>query len=78
VFYNGYAGDKTKTVRIGNVSKEVEQFVSMAEEALDRGIAQAIAGNRIGDISHAIEVHAKKQMRYFEKFCWTWDQQKFA
>ncbi|MDR1891021.1 MAG: type I methionyl aminopeptidase [Puniceicoccales bacterium] len=60
VFYNGYAGDNTKTVRIGNVSKEVERFVRVAEEALDLGIAQATAGNRIGDISHAIEVHAQK------------------
>jgi methionyl aminopeptidase len=60
VFYGGYAGDNTKTVRIGNVSKEVDQFVRVAEEALDLGIAQAIAGNKIGDISHAIEKHAKK------------------
>ncbi|MDR2779057.1 MAG: type I methionyl aminopeptidase [Puniceicoccales bacterium] len=60
VFYNGYVGDNTRTVRIGNVSKEVDQFVRVAEEALDLGIAQAVAGNRIGDISHAIEAHAKK------------------
>ncbi|MDR0741889.1 MAG: type I methionyl aminopeptidase [Puniceicoccales bacterium] len=60
VFYNGYVGDNTKTVRIGNVSKEVDRFVRVAEEALELGIAQAIAGNRVGDISHAIEKHAKK------------------
>ncbi|MDR2432867.1 MAG: type I methionyl aminopeptidase [Puniceicoccales bacterium] len=60
VFYDGYVGDNTRTVRIGNVSKEVDRFVRVAEEALELGIAQAIAGNRVGDISHAIEKHAKK------------------
>jgi methionyl aminopeptidase len=60
VFYDGYVGDNTSTVRIGNVSKEVDRFVRVAEEALDFGIAQAVAGNQVGDISHAIEKHAKK------------------
>ncbi|MDR2603440.1 MAG: type I methionyl aminopeptidase [Puniceicoccales bacterium] len=60
VFYNGYVGDNTKTVRIGNVSKEVDRFVRVSEEALELGIAQAISGNIVGNISHAIEEHAKK------------------
>ncbi|MDR2737768.1 MAG: type I methionyl aminopeptidase [Puniceicoccales bacterium] len=60
VFYNGYVGDNTRTVRVGNVSKEVDAFIKAAEDALFIGIAQAVAGNRIGDISHAIESHAKK------------------
>ncbi|MDR1432913.1 MAG: type I methionyl aminopeptidase [Puniceicoccales bacterium] len=59
-FYDGYVGDNTRTVRIGSVSKEVDNFVSVAEEALFLGAAQALAGNRVGDISNAIETHAKK------------------
>jgi methionyl aminopeptidase len=59
-FYNGYVGDTTKTVCIGKVSSGVSDFVRVAEEALFIGIDKAIAGNRVGDISHAIEMHAKK------------------
>jgi methionyl aminopeptidase len=58
VFYRGYVGDNTKTVCIGNVSEAVDTFVRVAEEALYLGIEQAVAGNRVGDISHAIETHA--------------------
>jgi methionyl aminopeptidase len=52
VFYNRYAGENTKTVRIGNVSKEIDQFVRTIEEVLGLGVGQAIASNRVGDISH--------------------------
>ncbi|MDR1595533.1 MAG: type I methionyl aminopeptidase [Puniceicoccales bacterium] len=59
-FYRGYVGDNTRTVRVGNVSKEVDSFVKVTEEALSLGIEQAKDGNRVGDISHAIEMHAKR------------------
>jgi methionyl aminopeptidase len=49
-----------KTVRIGNVSKEVDKFVKVVRNSLSLGIAQAITGNGIRDISNAIETHAKK------------------
>ena len=60
VFYNGYVGDITRTVRIGKVSDEAERLAKVTEEALLLGIGQAVAGNKIGDISHAIEMHALK------------------
>ncbi|MDR3144218.1 MAG: type I methionyl aminopeptidase [Puniceicoccales bacterium] len=60
IFYNGYVGDTTRTVRIGNVSDEVDRFITVAEEALLLGIERAVGGNRVGDISNAIEKHAKK------------------
>lgn len=52
---NGYMGDNTKTFRIGKVSDEAERLLKTTEEALYKGIAQAVAGNRIGDISNAIQ-----------------------
>lgn len=53
--YNGYHGDNAFTFKVGNVSKDVEQLLETTEKALYCGIAQAVVGNRIGDISHAIE-----------------------
>lgn len=54
---NGYMGDNTKTFRIGKVPDEAERLLKATEEALYKGIAQAVAGNRIGDISSAIQSH---------------------
>jgi methionyl aminopeptidase len=59
-FCNGYVGDNARTVRMGNVSEAASRLIGVAEEALLSGIGSAIAGNRIGDISNAVEKHAKK------------------
>lgn len=56
---NGYMGDNTKTFRIGKVPDEAERLLKATEEALYKGIAQAVAGNRIGDISSAIQSHVE-------------------
>ncbi len=56
---DGFMGDNTKTFRVGKVSEEAERLMKFTEEALYKGIEQAVAGNRIGDISHAIETHVK-------------------
>lgn len=55
VKYKGYIGDNARTVIVGNTSMENERLVDTTREALERGIAQAIKGNRVGDISHAIQ-----------------------
>lgn len=54
---NGFMGDNTKTFRIGKVSDDAERIMKATEEALYKGIEQAVAGNRIGDISNAIQTH---------------------
>ena len=55
LFYNGFVGDNTRTVLIGNVSPQVLRLVETSKEALRCGIAAAKSGNRVGDISHAIQ-----------------------
>ncbi len=55
VVYNGYIGDTARTILIGPVAPEVELLVRTAEEALVKGIAEAKPGNRVGDISYAIQ-----------------------
>ncbi len=56
---NGFMGDNTKTFMVGKVSEEAERLMKYTEEALYKGIEQAVAGNRIGDISHAIQTHVE-------------------
>ncbi len=54
-FYNGYHGDNAYTFKVGEVSKELEKLLETTQKALYSGISQAIVGNRIGDISSAVE-----------------------
>lgn len=53
----GYHGDAAITIPIGNVSEEVQQLLKATEDSLYAGIEQAVPGNYLGDISHAIEKH---------------------
>lgn len=62
--YEGYQGDNARTFKVGTVSPEAERLLKVTEEALYKGIEQAVAGNRIGDISHAVQTHCE-QNGYF-------------
>lgn len=57
---NGYYGDAAITVPVGEVDAQVQQLLDITEQSLYKGIEQAIAGNRLGDISHAVQAHAEK------------------
>lgn len=57
VFYNGYYGDAAKTYKVGTISQEAELLLKVTEESLFKGISQCVEGNRISDISHAVESH---------------------
>ena len=54
---NGFMGDNTKTFAIGRVSDDAQRLMKATEEALYKGIEQAVAGNRVGDISNAVQTH---------------------
>lgn len=54
VYKDGFYGDAARTYRVGKISKETRNLLSVTKEALDRGIAQARDGARVGDISFAI------------------------
>lgn len=64
---DGYMGDNTKTFRIGEVSEETEKLLQATEEALYKGIEQAVMGNRIGDISNAVQTHVEGSGYYVVK-----------
>ncbi len=59
VCYRGYYGDGATTVAVGRVDKRVEELLKVTEEALYRGIEAARVGNRVGDISHAVQSHVE-------------------
>jgi methionyl aminopeptidase len=58
--YNGYVGDNAFTVPVSPVPAEVKKLLRVTREALDLGIKAAQVGNRIGDISSAIQTHVEK------------------
>ena len=57
---NGYNGDAAITVGVGEIDAEVQQLMDVTEKALYKGIEQAIAGNRLYDISHAVQAYSEK------------------
>ena len=56
---NGYYGDSARTFAVGEVSAEVRRLMQVTQEALLEGVARARGGNRVGDISHAIQTHVE-------------------
>ncbi len=60
VLKNGYYGDHAYTFAVGEVTPEVQRLLDVTKESLYIGIEQFKAGNRIGDISWAIQNHAEK------------------
>ncbi|WP_409304357.1 type I methionyl aminopeptidase [Peribacillus sp. SCS-155] len=59
VNHNGALADSAWTYKVGTVSEEIERLLSVTKESLYRGIEQAVIGNRIGDIGHAIQSYAE-------------------
>ena len=57
VFLNGYHADSAYTYSIGEVSPEVLGLLRETKAALYKGIEKAVSGNRVGDISYAIQNH---------------------
>lgn len=56
---NGYFGDAAKTFPVGTVSDEALRLLKVTEESLMAGIAMAVAGNRLTDISHAVQSYVE-------------------
>ena len=57
---HGWYGDAARTFAVGDVSDEASRLMRVTEEALGLGAAQARAGNRVGDISHAVQSHVER------------------
>ncbi|MCF8295297.1 MAG: type I methionyl aminopeptidase [Bacteroidales bacterium] len=59
VLMNGFYGDSAYTFEIGEVKPEVKKLLQVTKESLFKGIEMAVKGNRIGDISYAVQFHAE-------------------
>jgi methionyl aminopeptidase len=57
---NGFFGDHAYTFAVGEIKPEVQKLLDVTKESLYKGIEQMVSGNRVGDISHAIQQHVKK------------------
>lgn len=56
---NGYFGDAALTVAVGNISESKANLMKITEESLYLGIKEAVEGNRLGNISHAVQSHCE-------------------
>lgn len=64
VYMNGYHGDSAYTFAIGNVSADALKLLRVTKESLLRGVGQAADGNRVGDISYAVESYTAGKYGY--------------
>ena len=58
--YKGYNGDAARTFPVGKISEEKEKLIRVTEESFFEGIKHLRVGSRLGELSHAIQVHAEK------------------
>lgn len=56
---DGYQGDAARTFTVGSVSKEAESLIKVTKESFFKGVEKAIVGNRLTDISAAIQKYAE-------------------
>lgn len=58
---DGYNGDNAATFAVGKISDEAQRLIDTTREALYVGLKQAVAGNRIGDIGHAVQMYCEER-----------------
>jgi methionyl aminopeptidase len=59
VISDRFYGDAALTVAVGRISRRAKELLEVTKECLDKGIEQAKPGNRLGDISFAVQDHAE-------------------
>jgi methionyl aminopeptidase len=59
VILNGWYGDSAYTFPVGNISEEARRLLEYTRASLEEGVKEAVAGNRVGDISYAVQTLAE-------------------
>ena len=59
VYYKGFVGDTARTVAVGGCGVAAQRLMDVTEHALVEGIAAAVSGNRVTDISRAIQTYVE-------------------
>jgi len=57
--YKGYHGDSAWSYPVGQISEDAKQLLDVTKQSLFEGLKKATAGNRLSDISHAIQTYAE-------------------
>jgi methionyl aminopeptidase len=59
VLYNGFVGDNARTVAVGGCDAAAQALLDVTEQSLYEGIAEAVPGRRVADISRAVQRHVE-------------------
>jgi methionyl aminopeptidase len=59
VLYRGYYGDGARTYPVGRIDAATRRLLDVTREAMERGVVEARVGNRVSDISHAVQRHVE-------------------
>lgn len=59
VLIDGFYGDSAYTLAVGEISDQAQKLLKVTEESLHQGIEQALEGNRLSDISHAVQKYVE-------------------
>jgi len=60
-YIDGYHGDSANTYGVGDISKEAADLIETAKRGFEEGVKMAVAGNRVGDISAAIQQYVESK-----------------
>jgi len=60
VLANGFAGDSAITIPVGDIEPRISKLIRVTEECLLKGIKEAVPGNKLGKVSHAIQKYAEE------------------
>lgn len=58
-YYKGFHGDNAYTFAVGEIDPAVQKLLDATREGLNRGIAAAVAGARVGDVSYAVQSYVE-------------------
>jgi methionyl aminopeptidase len=61
ILYKGWYGDSALTIPVGEISARRKKLIQTTQECLNLGIQQSYPGNKLGDISYAVQSHAEKK-----------------
>lgn len=58
--YKGFHGDNAATFAVGKISADAQRLMDVTKESLYRGIEAAVKGNRVGDVSNAVQTYVEQ------------------
>ncbi len=60
IIHKGYFSDMAVTLGVGDIGEKLQKLINITEQSLYKGISQAVVGNHLSDISHAIQTFAEE------------------